>query len=86
MSNVSPSNGVIALPPGVSIVARRETSQQGVNGAIQQGVSFTLQLPTGATTSVFVPYAVIGNTAAVALAFNNRIAQLSAIENLSSGS
>lgn len=80
-SNNSPSN-TITLPPGVQIIARRETSSQGPNGAIQQGMNFTLQLASGATTSVFIPYNLIGNTQAVAATFNERIASIQAIEAL----
>lgn len=82
MSDNSLPAGVIQLPPGVTIAARRETTQQGVNGSVQQGMVYTLQLGTGATTSVFIPYALLGNTAAVSQYFAQRIAQLNAVETL----
>lgn len=69
----------IQLPEGASVVAVRETSQQGVNGQIQQGQQVTVRTPKGATTSLFIPYAILGNTAAVEMAIDNRISQVDSL-------
>jgi hypothetical protein len=85
MSMTSGGTPSITLPPGVTIAGQRETSQANVAGQIVQGINFTLALPTGATTSIFVPYSVLGNTDLVAQAFNERIAQINAVHDLVNG-
>lgn len=74
--------GAIQLPPGVTLAASRETSQVAANGQIEQGIAFTLRLPAGTNTTIFVPYSLLGQTGAIASAFNERIEQLQAIQNL----
>lgn len=74
---------IITLPPGTSIVSSIETSQASPNGTIEAGMRFTLRIPSGATTSVFIPYALLGSTAAVAAALTERVQQIQAIEALS---
>ena len=77
-----PSNSV-TLPPGVTISPARETVQAGPNGVNIQGYVFTLTLPvSGATTSVFVPYSMISNTAVVQEMFAQRVAAIQAVANL----
>ena len=78
-------SGTVALPPGVTIAGQRETSQQNIAGQVVQGINFTLQLPNGATTSVFIPYTVLANTQLVAQAFNERISQINAVNGLVNG-
>ncbi len=82
MADTSIHPAPFGLPAGVSIVAARETSQTGTNGAIVQGMAFTLQLPGGTTTTVFVPYATLHDTAAVAGLFAQRIAHIQSALNL----
>lgn len=82
---VNPADNSLTLPAGVTIAATRETSQQGANGMVEQGLKYTLRLPNGTNTSVFIPYSVLPNTAAVAASLNERIEQVQAINNLQSG-
>ena len=85
MSMTPGGNATVTLPPGVSIAGQRETSQANIAGQIVQGVNFTLSLPNGSTTSIFIPYSVLGNTTLVAEAFNERIDQLNAVHGLVNG-
>lgn len=78
MANGS-SDGTIMLPPGVSIGPGRETSRTTDAGGVEQGLSFTLTLADGTKTSVFVPYSVIHNTAAVSAVIAQRVASIQAI-------
>lgn len=75
--------GVVTLPPGVQVSAGRETSQLGPNNQTVPGMVFNLTLPSGATTSLFVPNAILPNTDAVAQLFANRVASIQAVEGLS---
>jgi hypothetical protein len=77
MSMTTPDG--IQLPPGWSIAGWRETSQQNAAGQIVQGVVFTLTKLTGGNTSVFIQNALLGQTAAIQDAFNQRIDALTAI-------
>jgi hypothetical protein len=67
-----PSNTVTA-PPGVTVAPGRETVQQGPSGNTIQGMNFVLTLANGATTTVFVPYAVLSNIALVESMFQQRV-------------
>ena len=80
--SMSPSNNVVNLPPGVTVEPGRETVQTGPTGQPVQGMLFTLVLPTGAQTSVFVPYALMGNTDIVGQMFAQRVAAINAVTNL----
>ena len=73
---VTASGSSVNLPAGVSVGPGRETSQLNAQGQVVQGMLFPVSLPGGATTSVFVPYSVLPNTAQVAALFNNRISAL----------
>ena len=84
MTMQSGNSPTIQLPPGVSVIGSRETSQSGPTGLVQQGMVFTVQLPSGTPTSVFVPYSLMGQTDAVAAAIAERVNQILAIERLSS--
>lgn len=77
-----PSSGVVTLPPGVTISPGRETVQLGPNNQNVQGMNFTLTLPNGASTSVFVPYSIMGNTDFVTKLFADRVAAINAVTNL----
>lgn len=79
--SMSAANSV-QLPPGVSVVGYRETSQSNGMGQVVQGLVFTLRLPSGGTTSVFIPNTNLSNTAAVAQAFAERVSQIESIVNL----
>lgn len=72
-------NSRVVLPPGVSVGAGRETSQANSQGQIVQGMLFPITLPSGATTTVFIPYAMISNTAWVQAQFTERIDAIQAI-------
>lgn len=72
----------VPLPAGWQVEPGRETSQI-VNGTTMQGLTFNLVMPAkNVTTSVFVPYAVMGNTQAVAAMFADRINSITAIQGL----
>lgn len=75
MSSSSP----IVLPAGVTVGAARETSQTNVQGQVVQGMLFPITLPSGSTTSVFVPYSVLGNTAQVQGLIEQRVSAIMAI-------
>lgn len=70
------------LIDGAHVAGWRETSQTAVNGSVQPGILFTVQLASGNTTNVFVPYVLIKQTGAVASAINQQVAAIQAIEAL----
>lgn len=72
----------ISLIQGVTIAGMRETSQPSPQGAIVQGQAVTIRLPSGATSTVFIPNVALANKAAIANALNERAEQLMGIENL----
>jgi hypothetical protein len=75
-----PSNpSTVVLPPGVTVGAGRETTQANPQGLIVQGMTYPVTLPSGTTTSVFVPYADVENIPKVQAIFDGRINALSAI-------
>jgi hypothetical protein len=76
------ANDAVILPPGVTVSPGRETSQAGPTGAIIQGMIFTLTLPNGAQTSVFVPYILMNNTADIEALFAQRVAQINGVASL----
>lgn len=69
----------ITLPPGVTIVPSRETTYVTPSGANEQGMQFSIRLARGATTSVFVPYSLLGQTEAIQQLIDERIAGITAI-------
>lgn len=71
--------GTVILPRGVSIGPGRETSQTNHQGAIVQGMVFPITLPSGSTTSVFVPYSEINDVARVQALIDNRVRSIMAI-------
>jgi predicted aconitase with swiveling domain len=73
------SSTPIVLPAGVTVGAARETSQTNVQGQVVQGMLFPITLPSGSTTSVFVPYSVLGNTAQVQGLIEQRVNAIMAI-------
>ena len=78
MSETSASSA-ITLPPGVRVGPGRETSQTDHQGMIVQGMVFPITLPSGSTTSVFVPYSQIHDTAAVKSLIDERVRAVMAI-------
>lgn len=82
--SMQPAEPIVSLPPGVTIVASRETSQVGPNGVMQQGIAFTLRLANDVQTSIFVPYTSLRNAAAVAAVFNSRINEINSVYGLQS--
>lgn len=79
------SNAVV-LPAGVTIAGMRETTQTSLNGQVLSGQKITLALPSGATTSVFVPDSLLGQNDAITAVIAKRVADVSAIANASNGS
>jgi predicted aconitase with swiveling domain len=80
MSTSTPSSPApIQLPQGVTVQPGRETSQTNAQGAIVQGMLFPITLPSGSTTSVFVPYSVISNTSYVEGLIQARVNAIMAI-------
>lgn len=84
MTPPTDSANVVTLPAGVSISPGRETVQSSPQGTSIQGMLFTLTLANQAQTSVFVPYSLMTNTAAVSQLFASRVAAIQGIANLSS--
>jgi hypothetical protein len=69
----------VQLPPGWTVSGYREASQANSAGRIVQGIVFTLSSATSGSTSVFVPYSLLGQTDAVEQAFQQRISDITAI-------
>lgn len=69
----------VTLPPGVTVQPGRETSQTNPQGQVVQGMLFPITLPSGTTTTVFVPYAMIGDTNYVQALFEQRVNAILAI-------
>lgn len=67
------------LPHGVGIGAGRETSQTNTAGMVIQGVVFPVTTPGGTTTSVFIPYSEVHDTAKVKTIIAARVAAIMAI-------
>ena len=72
-------SSTVTLPPGVAIGAGRETTQTNSQGQVVQGMVFPITLPNMTTTTVFVPYSLLENTAQVEALFNARVNALLAI-------
>ena len=72
--------GRVHLPAGVQVHAGHETSQTNATGQVVQGMVFLLTTPAGSTTSVFIPYAEIEDTAKVQATINRRLAAITAID------
>ena len=72
----------IVLPPGVSISAGRETVQTNAAGMAIQGMLFTVGLPSGTTTSVFIPYNLMTNRAEIARIIAERVDGINSVLNL----
>lgn len=77
MSDASPAP--IQLPPGVTVQPGRETSQVNTQGQVVQGMVFPVSLPNGSTTTVFIPYTVLGNADYVQGLIQARVAAIMAI-------
>lgn len=69
----------VHLPAGVTINAGRETSEVNSHGTVVQGMTFAITLPNGGSTSVFVPYSEIHNTAKVQELISTRVNSILAI-------
>lgn len=77
------SSNTVTLPPGVTVSPGRESVQTGLNNQSVQGMIFTLTLVNGATTSVFIPYAIMHQVDVVSDLFAKRVAALNGVTNLS---
>lgn len=73
MSTPANESNTVTLPPGVTVQAGRETSQVNGQGQVVQGMIFPITLPSGTTTTVFVPYTMIADTAYVQALFEQRV-------------
>lgn len=71
--------GTVKLPEGVVIGAGRETSQTNSNNQVVQGMIFPITLPSGSTTSVFVPYSEIHDAGTVQNLIDARVNAVMAI-------
>ena len=80
--SMSSSSSNVYLPPGVQVSPGRETVQTGPTGQAIQGMLFTLTLANGAQTSVFVPYALMGNTPVVEEMFAKRVADIEGVSRI----
>lgn len=78
-AGVAAGGGIVNLPFGAAITPGRETSQVDGNGTVQQGMVFGVKLADGTTTSVFVPYSQITNTAYVEGLIGQRVQAIQAI-------
>lgn len=78
-AGVAAGGGIVNIPFGAAITAGRETSQVDGNGTVQQGMVFGIKLAGGTTTSVFVPYSQIHDTAAVESLIAQRVNAIQAI-------
>lgn len=75
----------VPLPPGWGVEVGRESSAV-VNGQTLSGLTFNLNYPLqNITTSVFVPYSVMNNVAAVSQLFAQRIQAVQGVQGLASG-
>lgn len=79
MADAGSGNGRIVLPSGVSVGPGRETSQVNEQGQVVQGMVFPVTLPGGTTTTVFVPYSRLADTAYVQGLFAARVAAIQGI-------
>lgn len=79
MEGSGSSTTKIHLPAGVTISAGRETSEVNTHGTVVQGMSFSITLPNGGSTSVFVPYSEIHNTAKVQELISTRVNAILAV-------
>lgn len=73
------SAGKINLPTGVTLGAGRETSETNAQGTVVQGIKFPITTAAGTTTSVFIPYSEIHETAKVQAAIDRRVTAITAI-------
>ena len=77
-----PSSSPVPLPPGTTVSAGRETSQLSSNNVPIPGMLYTVTLPSGTTTSVFVPYTLMSNRAVVSQMIAQRVNDILGIESL----
>ena len=73
------STGSVNLPPGVTIGAGRETAQTDEQGMVVQGMAFPIKLPNGSTSTIFIPYSELHNTAQVRQLIDSRVRAIMAI-------
>lgn len=76
--SVDPASTIV-LPEGVKVGPPRETSQVDAQGQVTQGMVFPIRLAGGGTTSVYIPYSLINDTAYVQRVFEERVAAVAAI-------
>lgn len=75
----SASTAKITLPAGATIGPGRETSQTNAQGQVVQGIVFAITTKGGTTTSVFIPYSEISDTAKVEQLIAARVNAITAI-------
>lgn len=69
----------INLPSGVKLSSGYETSELTSAGKVEQGMNYTITLPDGSTSSIFIPYSTIHNLAQVQSLIDTRVNALRAI-------
>lgn len=79
MESSGSSTGKVKLPAGVSISAGRETTMTNAQGAVVQGMQYTLTLGDGTTTGIFVPYSEVHDIPKVQAIIDRRVNALQAI-------
>ena len=79
-TNQDSGNGSVVLPQGWQIGPGRENAQTQPNNQVIQGLTYPLTSPNGTTTSVFIPYSMIGNLAQVQGLIDARTSGILAIE------
>jgi hypothetical protein len=84
VSNTASAGSAVNLPYGVQVSPGRETTQVGPSNVAVPGMNFTLTLPSGAMTTVFVSYAMMAYPDQVSALFAQRVAGIDSITALGS--
>ena len=82
MSDTSDTQVDISLPAGWTFQGYQDTTQTAAGNQVIQGIKFLLVGPNNGQTSIFIPKAVLPNTAAVAASITKQINDLQAVLNL----
>lgn len=76
------ANNLVTLPPGVTISPGVESSAIAPNQQNISGMKFTLTLPSGASTNVFVPYTLMKYRDQVEALFANRVNDINGVASI----
>jgi hypothetical protein len=80
---MSDTSTQVIAPAGVVITPGRETAQTYDGGPVVEGMVFNLTLPSGAKTSVFVPYNLMSTPGAVQQIFTDRVNAINGVTSIS---